>query len=152
MTAFPGCRHARIGFTLIEVLIVVALIASFAALVLFVSIDFYRSFALEAERDQFVALARKARQEAQDNIRGVPHGVRVESDRFVAFSGASYAGRDPVWDEPVMRSPGLAANGLSEVVFGQLSATSSASGTIALSGGNHARAIEINYEGRILWY
>lgn len=141
----------RNGFTVIEIVIVLALVSILAGLGLFVGLEFYRNSALEAELDILVAGLRKARAASLHNIGGVPHGLAVLGDRYVLFSGGSYALRDPALDEDIGRGVGMQTAGLEEVVFGQFSATSSASGTIALSDGMRERAIDINYEGRISW-
>lgn len=139
------------GFTLIEIVLVIALIALSLGLGWFISLEFYGTYALDAERDTLVSALRKARSQSLRNIGGVPHGLSIMSDRYTLFFGTSYAARNLAFDENIARSAGITLAGPAEIVFGQLTATSSASGTVTLSDGVRQRMITTNYEGRISW-
>lgn len=139
------------GFTLIEVTIVILIITVIASLGLFFGLDFYRIYALDSEHDTFVSALRRSRARALENVNGVSHGLKVTDQSLILFAGNSYAVRNPSLDESIARSPGVSISGLDEIVFGALSATSSASGTVTLSDGINQRTVNVNYEGRIDW-
>lgn len=148
---FTPCRYAApdAGFTLIEIVVATAIFLILIGLGLFIGLDFYRHAILDAERDTVVALLKKTRALALANDRGVPRGFFIDQDRYVIFAGTSFETRLPAFDEVVPRYPGIRATGISEVVFQPLSASSNASGTIALSDGARTVMIELNAEGRI---
>src|SRR5438876_578690 len=66
------------GFTLIEVMIVMAIFALLASLGLIIGMDFYRSYSFNSERNVALAVLRKARTEAMVNVDQAAHGVRIE--------------------------------------------------------------------------
>ncbi|MBI4119667.1 MAG: prepilin-type N-terminal cleavage/methylation domain-containing protein [Parcubacteria group bacterium] len=145
-------RHCILrGFTLIEIVITVGIFLIVMGIGLFVGLDFYRGSALTAERDTVVSILRSARSDAFNNLHELPHGIFIDADRYILFSGASYASRDPQFDEVIFKSPAVDASGTQEIVFQQLSATTGASGTIILSYDTRSVTIEVNGEGRINW-
>lgn len=144
------------GFTLIELLLVIGIAGILLSLSLFVGNDFYRVYALSSERDNLISYIRKARSRALSNYNQSSHGFAVSSSRYIIFQGPSLAARSSTWDQVFNISPGIKVNwqtgtGTQEIVFSQLAATSSASGTIYLNDGVSTSSIGINYEGRINW-
>jgi len=139
------------GFTLIEVMIVILIVTIVAGLGLFFGLDFYRTYAIDSERDTLVSALRRSRMRALDNVNGAPHGLKIGAQNFILYTGNSYAGRNPAFDESISRSAAVNIAGLDDIVFGSLSATSSYSGTVTLSDGVRQRTININYEGGIDW-
>lgn len=139
------------GFTLIELTIVLAVVAIVAALGTVISLEFYRSRILDSERDQLLSILRRARIAAMNNIYGLPHGVYFSSSTYTLFAGKSYGERDASKDEIFPRSPVVSFAGPPEIVFSPLAATSTASSTIVLGDGRTTTTLSVNYEGRISW-
>lgn len=139
------------GFTLVEIVIVMAILAVVLGFGYFVGFDFYKNYALHSEKDLLVSILRKARSQALNNVGAAPHGVYIGSDSYIIFYGSSFAARNSQYDEDIRKAPGISSSGLDEVVFQQLSAFSTASGAIALSNNRNSFFIDINYEGRINW-
>lgn len=145
------------GFTMIELLIVFALVAIAGAFALFVSMDTLRASTLRSDRNLYVSALQRARAQAMNNIcasagcaDGKAHGVKIESDgRFIIFEGASFASRDQTLDS-VFRFTTATTTDLAEVVFAQLSGNS-ANATIHLSGEGHTSDISVSTDGRISW-
>lgn len=79
-------------------------------------------------------------------------GVKVQSGSIVLFKGATYAGRDPAFDE-VFNMPGtITPSGLGEVVFAKFSGEPQAMGTVTLtSSTSETRTITINEKGTITY-
>lgn len=147
-----SARGGRAGFTLIEIVIAVAILVALAGLGLIVGIDLYKSNVLGTELDNAVNVLQKARAEAQANIGGSPHGISLQSNRYVIFRGSSYAARDPLYDEEILISPIITATGSSEIVFSQLSGNANASGTITLTDERGVSfVVSVDSEGRIDW-
>src|SRR5439155_93802 len=63
------------GFTLIEIMIAVGILAIIATLGLFVSFDFYKGYAFRSEKSIVVSTLQKARDESLSNINQTRHGV-----------------------------------------------------------------------------
>ena len=152
----------RMGFTLLEILVVLGIFSILGALGLIASMDMYRGFAFRNDRDMLVNLLEKARNESINNIcisasctGGQPHGVRVAANQYVIFQGPSYALRDTTADEFVAtqyRALTIGAGSLSEVVFKQLNGDVATAGTITLLDGmGHASVVSMSGEGRISW-
>ncbi|MEK7195363.1 MAG: hypothetical protein AAB655_01570 [Patescibacteria group bacterium] len=141
----------RGGFTLIEALLVVALLVVIFGLSVGLNSNFYGTHALISERDNLVSLLRHARSLAMDNVGESSHGVFVSSNQYVLFNGDSYALRDPQYDVVFPRTSSVGAEGLPEVVFSPLEGNSGVSGTIAVFLGDGRSQIHINNEGAIGW-
>ncbi len=140
------------GLTLIEVLIVVAIIVTISGLGLFVGLDFYKTHALNSERDIIVSILMKTRNKAANNFNESPHGVYIDSDGYTIFQGASYALRNQSYDEFIKRTNAVSASGLQEMVFEQLTGSlTTAAGDVTLSNGIKSTNISLNSEGRINW-
>lgn len=92
-------RHCSLpGFTLFEVLVVVAIISSVLTFGLFFSIDEYRFAAVSVERQTLVALLETARTRALFNTAALPHGVAFDPPGcpgYSEFLGATYEDSDP---------------------------------------------------------
>jgi prepilin-type N-terminal cleavage/methylation domain-containing protein len=139
------------GFTLYEVLVVIAILAVLSGLGLFASIDFYKSYAFYSERNIVVSAIQKARSQSLANINESKHGVYFGTNNYVIFQGENYDFRSAIYDEIIQTNSLVANSGLTEIVFEQLSGLPSATGTIALSDNLRSSTISIGNEGRINW-
>ncbi|MES3005825.1 MAG: prepilin-type N-terminal cleavage/methylation domain-containing protein [Patescibacteria group bacterium] len=134
--------HVNKGFTLIEVIVVIALIGivfSFSS----VGVDSYRRQILETETTKLAGLLQTARNRSMNNVNQSAYGVRITADQFILFHG--------VVDEPVPRSTAVVVSGLNQIVFDQLSGNTSNTGTITLSMDANSKNINIGANGRINW-
>ena len=155
-----GFKSER-GFTLIEALVVMAIMTMLAGTSLIVSMDSYRGFAFRGERDNLVASLVRARSQSMNNIclgggctDGKPHGVYVETGRYVIFQGASYAARDSAVDEILFVQNSTVRFGTTsvEVVFAQLSGDVVTAKDIGVTDDvSHYSTTSVNTEGRISW-
>lgn len=148
----------RKGFTLVEILVVVAMFTIVGGIGLLVSMDSYRGSSFYADRNLFVATLERARAEAIHNIcfgtciDGKPHGVHIASGTYTVFQGISYAARDATLDATFSANSSFTHTGLTDVVFTQLSGTTTNVGDITLSDkANHVSTTTIGSEGQITW-
>jgi Tfp pilus assembly protein FimT len=114
------------GFTLLEALIVLALLITCAALGLFISFSGYRESETRDEREIIVAVLEKARSQAMANLcissacsGGSAHGVSFsDAGRYVIFEGDEYAARHEDVDELIeARDAAVVLSGCNEVDF-----------------------------------
>ena len=147
-TYIPNNSSPR-GFTLIEILMTLAIITLLASMGLAVSVGTYRSYAFNTEQDILMSLLMKTRQQALTNVDEAPHGLFITPSEYVLFEGASYAARAQSKDEHISADAAITKSGLNEVVFSQLAGESNASGTIMLASGTRVATATITYEGQI---
>lgn len=145
------------GFTLIEIIVVMSLLAVIGALTAFANFDVWRGYTFRGESDLLISLLQKARSQSVNNIclgsscvEGQPHGVKILPDKYIIFQGTVYNPSDPL-NEEFDASDTVSHSGMSEVVFSQLSGDVSLAGDIILNeiDGFRSETISINNEGRI---
>ena len=164
------------GFTLIEVLIAMAILVIILSLGLFISFDFYKSYAFRSEKNIVVSVLQKARSESLNNINQTRHGVHFEASpslKYILFEcpaaspQCTYYNTGSSTDIIIDSSYGASiANPLPlpfDVIFGQLSgdcipssgatpfACDSLNQPITISYGARSYNITVNSEGRIDW-
>ena len=152
-------RAASKGFTVLEMLVVMGLLAIVSALGLFMSMDSYRGGSFRNERDTIVTALQTARSQAMNNIclgsgctDGKAHGVHFEIGKYIIFQGNAYSSSDPLNQTIASNDPNVVVTGPADVIFSQLSGQVAAAGTIAVSDqAGHSSTISINGEGQIVW-
>lgn len=143
--------HSLSGFSIIEVVIAIGIIAIVFGLGLSFGLSIYQSQMLNAERDNLAAILERARSEALDNLNESDHGVYINPDNYVIFEGRAYASRNAAGDEVFPRTGGLAISGLFEVGFRSLDARVANPGTIVLTNNIRTAPIFVNSEGMLDW-
>ncbi len=140
------------GFTIIELLVVMGILGMLASLGLLVSLDFYRSYAFNSERDTVIVLLQKARSQSLANINQLPHGVHFEPSGYTLFQGAVYKAGD-VTNTVFPADSHIANTGITNIIFEQLSGNIiSGVGTLTLDDNSHRQTqISINSLGRVEW-
>lgn len=146
------------GFTLIETLVVVAIMGILATMATLMSVQTYRGYVGRSERDTVLALLEEARSHAQNNFYQSSHGVCADTlaAKFVVFAGVYVAGVPT--NQLVDMSPRVYASSTPPtfmctyggVRFAQLSATTSST-TIYIGQNNSTTSISIKYEGTLNW-
>lgn len=150
------------GFTLLEVIVVMALTTVIGGITLFVTMETYSRSALHTEKDSFIALLQRARMLSMNNIclgeceDGRPHGVHVTDGGYVLFQGVAYDPNDPLNTtfpaEPSLKRAGSLME--RDVVFTALSGDSDCDPVCELSlqaPGGPTAIVSITGDGRILW-
>lgn len=144
-TSSPNNR----GFTLIEMIIVIAIMSVIGTLGTLMSLDAYRGFSFHSELDVAVSLLTRARSAAMANRHNTSWGVCVRDGNYVVFRGDSCIVTDTSELTPV--SAGTTIAGLSSpVVFSQIAGTTTDT-TVTVTQNSRSTTITINYEGTIIW-
>jgi prepilin-type N-terminal cleavage/methylation domain-containing protein len=147
------------GFTLTEILLVLALIVIVGRFALMISFNTYRGASFHTDRAYLISALQHARAQAENNVcagstctSGASHGVSIETHRYVVFQGSSYATRNPAYDEPIEANPTIIRNGLSEIIFAPGSGDATPTGDIVLSDpSGRSSTITIGNYGQIFW-
>lgn len=136
------------GFTLVEMLLSVAIITVITAFSVPLMVSYSSRNELDIEAVELTSALRKAQQYARTSYGDSTWGVNIQSGSVTVFKGASYATRDPSYDE-VSSIPGsITASGLTAVVFSKLVGLPDTSGTITLtSNTTSTKNIYINAQG-----
>lgn len=138
------------GFSLIEMLLSVAIISMLVGISLPVYVPFQTRNELEITTQTIADMLRRAQTYARGVNGDSQWGVAVQSGDATLFKGTSFATRDTAYDETSAISPATAVSGLGEVVFAKLTATPSTTGTITLTAStNDVRTITINGKGMV---
>ena len=140
------------GFTLIEVLLIIAIIIALALLTLPIGINFYKTQQLDTVTNGIIQALRRAQLKAMsqtnDNF-GIYLGSG-QTGQYSLFKGDSYEDRtdEEVFD--IINS--ISFSGVSEVVFSKLQGLPTLTGSgddIILTADSETRIININEIGRI---
>lgn len=122
-------RVMQRGFSLIELLLTVALLALITA----VSLPQYNNFLVSrlsvSDANQLVTQLHKARMYAIQQKEGGGWGVYVQASSSVLYQGTDYAGRNVAYDE-INQFGSLISDGPHDVVFSSTTGRSSINHTI----------------------
>lgn len=155
-----GVSKKGAGFTLVEILIAVAILLILLAMGLFLSLDLLKSRLFAADEDMFVSILHRARSRSLSNVNQHEHGVKLASGSFILFQGPgpnlTYATRVASRDEQFSINQTLVVSwpAPSEVVFDQLTGqvhSSFLTGNITMTGPQKTATVSFNPEGRIDW-
>lgn len=137
------------GFTLLEIIIVLALIVVLSSFSVLFSFTYLRTQNVRSDAAIIVSELRRAQTQAYTEDHDASHGLKVLSDRVVRFTGASYATRTTSQDVETDFPVSVTVTGSSEVVFPKGSMDPSAAATITLDNAETAFDILISTYGII---
>jgi len=142
-------KNRQDGFTLVELIIVVALITIISAM----SVAFYSRFltqnAVANTVDQLVGEFRKAQLYSMMGRQNGTWGVAYNSNKIQLFQGNTFATRNTAFDESFSVNTNISITGFTELTFTKATGTPSASPTITVAGNNNTKIITINSLGVI---
>jgi len=137
------------GFTLIEVLLSVAIIGLLVGLSLPVYLSFQNRNDVDIATQTIAETLRRGCAYSRAVQADSQWGVAILPTAITLFKGSSYASRDTTADETVTLPAVATVSGLTEVVFGKLSGTPTATGTITLTSPATTRSISLNAKGMV---
>ena len=137
------------GFTILEILLVIAIIATLLAFIFPLGLDFYKSQQLETQSQVLIQTLRRAQLKAISIDLDSPFGVYLTEDSFTLFKGNSYLTRDSQYDEVFDLPEIINVSGLSEIIFSKFEGKPNVMGNIILSSNSEDEIININEMGRI---
>lgn len=150
-------KTQRQGFTMIELIIVIAMIGVIASFSAAMSLSSLTKSSVTQERDLFVTLLlRSTRAASLANLNNTAHGVQIDNTnhQYILFNGTTYtAGAASNRVIPYTNSALSVTNtGGNTIVFEQLSGSATTgAGTITIGNGNTSQSIIIRSVGQIDW-
>lgn len=151
----------RRGFTLIEIVIVVAILAAIVGAGAIFGLDSYNRSLCRAEQGSIVALLQNARSKSLNYENKLAHGLHFAPEEYVLFQGNFYNENDPM-NESTPHASAVNVSAHADIIFAPLTGMVGdfMIGDIVIggeagggSGGNFPcqEIISLNHEGGILW-
>ena len=150
----PASYEARgfhSGFTLIEILVVIAIIGMVLSFGLTIDINTLRGDTFQAEINTIVSVLERARSQSMANLSDANHGVCYIEPNYIIFTGDTCTADD---SEIIPANTDITSNASTtlpaEIVFERLTGRTTGA-TIHISHGVNEADIIINDEGTINW-
>lgn len=137
------------GFTLVEVMLVMALTFVVGVFVSPVGVSFYKSQLLNETSDGLVSALREAQSLSMSGKDNQAFGIYMGEGEYVVFTGDTYASRIVSEDLVFPFATSVSITGPSEVTFSKLTGEPSYEGALIVSLGDKERRIEILGSGNI---
>lgn len=139
------------GFTLIELMIVLAITLMLSAIVGALSSNTLPKTQLKSESEAVVETLRRAQALSIAGKHDQLWGVHLTATNMTLFAGASYALRDTQYDQVHTFASGITISGLTDVVFEAVIGETSNTGTITLTADatSEAEAVTVNARGLV---
>ncbi len=146
-------KKSLTGFTLVELMIVVALIIMFSALVLPMGFSFFQEATLKDQVRNIENSLRKAQAMAMTGQGDSNVGVKITQSECIIFEGESYEKRREEADTIIPFPVTLSISGADEIVFqkstGLLAFPPQEEASIIVTSGDSSKEITINSQGKI---
>lgn len=147
------------GATLLEMMILIALVIVVGEIGMSVNLDAYRSQAFQSERDLMRSLVLRARSLSLNGTCSVScagaraHGFHYDASAhtYTLFEGDSYSTRYLSVDAVFPASAAYQHSGATDLVFAPLSATASPSTLTIQNMNGHESNVSAGTEGQITW-
>lgn len=137
------------GFTLVELLIVIAVASLVSLFTLPVGTKFFQSQTLDEASGDILNTLRRAYSQAVFQKNDSAFGVKFLSGSYALFQGSSYAARTISEDESFTLSTGVTTSGIDEIVFAKLTGIPNTTGTLTVTLGSDSQVLDINSHGKI---
>jgi len=135
----------RCGFSLIELILVVAIVLTLGVL----SSVFYSRFlnqnSVANVSDQFASQLRKAQTYAMAGKQNSSWGVKYTAGTITLFASSSGA-----FDETFSVNGNIGVSGFSQVIFAKTTGIPDLTPTITISGGGNTKIVSVNSQGAVL--
>lgn len=136
------------GFTIIELILVIAIISTVALL----SSPFYSRFllqnAVDNTVDQLSGSLRKAQVYSMMGKQSSAWSVNFSSNTITLYKGASFVARNPAFDEKFSVNPNVTISGMTDISYAKVTGLPTpTTATITISSGANSKTVTINSQG-----
>ncbi|MBA3733347.1 prepilin-type N-terminal cleavage/methylation domain-containing protein [Patescibacteria group bacterium] len=131
-------KKLKKGFSIIELLMSLAIIGLLTTIILTSFVSFRKNQSLSKDTETIVETLRQARNQTLSSKNSSNYGVHIESSKIVLFTGSTYVVNTASNQEFILNSTDnilsiTLAGGGSEVVFNRLTGETSQNGTVVVS-------------------
>lgn len=142
----------RQGFSLIEVLLVMAILALLAGLALPLSRRTLAATELRLATSAYEQCLYRAQELSRNINQNNSWGCHIETGLLRLFAGNTYAGRDATLDEDYEFSTSITTSGVADRIFTKVSGAPQGSGTTTLTSSQAGSVvIDVNTKGTVLY-
>lgn len=143
-----NCKDKK-GATVLEVLLVVAMIAMMGALSAPVYLKFQNQNDIDNTTTLLVQTLRRAQLSARAGHNDSSWGVYIQNGSITLFSGNDYSLRNSDFDDTININPNISINGNQEIIFSKLHGEPNVNGNTTLTLATVIKSISINSKGTV---
>jgi prepilin-type N-terminal cleavage/methylation domain-containing protein len=137
------------GFSLLEVVLVVSLLVIMLSIAVPYGLRFFTIERLDSTSRELLEVLRLAQAQAAHQKLDSSFGVYIGQNGFTLFQGNSYASRNVDYDLTYQYSTHVTIEGMTEVVFDQMTGLPQEPGEIIMTSGSRANIIQVNNQGMV---
>lgn len=137
------------GFTLLEIIIVISIVAIIFIVAIPMSITFLKSQNLNTTTNNVLSTLRQAQTQAMFQKNDSSFGVKFLDDSYILFQGSSYVTRVTSEDILISTPFTVSISGINEIVFAKRTGIPNTTGALLIMAGTINRSVYINQQGTI---
>lgn len=137
------------GFTLIEIILVIAIMIILAGITMPVVADYLRQEEVAKSVDMFYLKIKEARDLAINQVDDSSFGIAITNSSFTLFKGDGYSNRDISEDFVYVMPAQVTISGLPEINFSKVTGKSSSATTYTIYDKDKQYKISVDSEGFI---
>ncbi len=136
--------HTRKGFTLIEILIVIAILAVLVTIIVSTFSLFNKNEAIKKDTETVVEVLQQARSQTLSSKNGSQYGVHFGTSKITLFTGATYSAGASTNSDTTLASTDTIVTvtltgGGNDIVFTRLTGETAQNGTVVVSSPTSSR-------------
>lgn len=139
------------GFTLMELLLVIALIGIVSGLTIPILISYQKKAILASDTFSVAESIRRAQTLARSSAEDDAWSARIDGASMVIYKGTNYGTRDNSFDEPTSISVSLSTSGVTEFNFEKLSGITADVGTLIIANDDEQKGVSVNEKGLVTY-